>query len=47
MRVGQNKEAAMPVSHLEHFLIQCADIEATAAWYVRVLGLRDGDHPDF
>ena len=37
----------MPVSHLEHFLIQCADIEATAAWYVRVLGLRDGQHPDF
>ncbi len=37
----------MPVSHLEHFLIQCADIEATAAWYVRVLGLRDGEHPDF
>ena len=37
----------MPVSHLEHFLIQCADIEATASWYVRVLGLRDGDHPDF
>lgn len=37
----------MPVSHLEHFLIQCADIEATAAWYVRVLGLRDGYHPDF
>ncbi|MBV8537086.1 MAG: hypothetical protein JO128_15915, partial [Alphaproteobacteria bacterium] len=37
----------MPVGHLEHFLIQCADIEATAAWYVRVLGLRDGAHPDF
>lgn len=37
----------MPVSHLEHFLIQSADIEATAAWYVRVLGLRDGFHPDF
>jgi catechol 2,3-dioxygenase-like lactoylglutathione lyase family enzyme len=37
----------MPVSHLEHFLIQCADIEETAAWYVKVLGLSDGFHPDF
>jgi catechol 2,3-dioxygenase-like lactoylglutathione lyase family enzyme len=37
----------MPIHHLEHFLLQCADIEATAAWYVRVLGLRDGEHPDF
>jgi catechol 2,3-dioxygenase-like lactoylglutathione lyase family enzyme len=37
----------MPIHHLEHFLLQCADIEATADWYVRVLGLRDGDHPDF
>ncbi len=37
----------MPIHHLEHFLLQCADIEATAAWYVRVLGLRDGAHPDF
>jgi catechol 2,3-dioxygenase-like lactoylglutathione lyase family enzyme len=37
----------MPLHYLEHFLLQCADIEATAAWYVRVLGLRDGEHPDF
>src|SRR5882757_10077699 len=37
----------MPIHYLEHFLLQCADIEATAAWYVRVLGLRDGEHPDF
>jgi catechol 2,3-dioxygenase-like lactoylglutathione lyase family enzyme len=37
----------MPIHYLEHFLLQCADIEATAEWYVRVLGLRDGEHPDF
>ena len=37
----------MPLSHLEHFLIQSADLEATKEWYVRVLGLSDGPHPDF
>ena len=37
----------MPLSHLEHFLIQAEDLEATRDWYVRVLGLRDGPHPDF
>ena len=37
----------MPLSHLEHFLIQSADLEGTKDWYVRVLGLRDGPHPDF
>jgi catechol 2,3-dioxygenase-like lactoylglutathione lyase family enzyme len=37
----------MPLSHLEHFLIQTADIEQTRDWYVRVLGMRDGWHPDF
>ncbi len=37
----------MPLSHLEHFLIQSADIEATKDWYVRVLGLSEGPHPDF
>ncbi len=37
----------MPVSHLEHFLIQTADIEATRDWYVDVLGFREGPHPDF
>ena len=37
----------MPLHHLEHFLIQCADIEATKNWYVQVLGLREGPHPDF
>jgi catechol 2,3-dioxygenase-like lactoylglutathione lyase family enzyme len=37
----------MPLSHLEHYLIQAADIEATKDWYVRVLGMRAGPHPDF
>lgn len=37
----------MPLSHLEHFLIQVADIEATCAWYERVLGLSRGYTPDF
>jgi len=37
----------MPLSHLEHYLIQVADLEATKNWYVEVLGMRDGPHPDF
>ena len=37
----------MPVQHLEHFLIQTSDIAATRDWYVRVLGFREGEHPDF
>lgn len=37
----------MPLHHLEHFLIQTADLEATRNWYVDVLGLREGPHPDF
>lgn len=37
----------MPLSHLEHFLIQTADIQATRDWYVDVLGFREGPHPDF
>jgi catechol 2,3-dioxygenase-like lactoylglutathione lyase family enzyme len=37
----------MPLSHLEHFLIQSADIEATKDWYVKVLGMRVGPSPDF
>jgi len=37
----------MPLNHLEHFLIQTADIEATRDWYVNVLGFREGPHPDF
>ncbi|HYC48869.1 MAG TPA: VOC family protein [Burkholderiales bacterium] len=37
----------MGLQHLEHFLIQCEDIAATRDWYVKVLGLADGPHPDF
>lgn len=37
----------MPVSHLEHFLLQTDDIERTCDWYVRVLGFRVGPSPDF
>ena len=37
----------MPLHHLEHFLIQTADIAATRDWYVKVLGMREGEHPDF
>lgn len=37
----------MPVTHLEHFLIQTADLEATRDWYVQTLGFREGPHPDF
>jgi len=37
----------VPLTHLEHFLIQTADLAGTRDWYVRVLGMRDGWHPDF
>jgi catechol 2,3-dioxygenase-like lactoylglutathione lyase family enzyme len=37
----------MPLSHLEHYLIQTADLEGTRDWYVEVLGMRVGPHPDF
>ena len=37
----------MPLHHLEHFLIQTADMAATRDWYVEVLGLTEGAHPDF
>ena len=37
----------MPLSHLEHVLIQTADMEATRDFYTRVLGMRVGPSPDF
>jgi len=37
----------MPLEHLEHFLIQTPQLEATRDWYVEVLGMREGWHPDF
>ena len=37
----------MPLSHLEHFLIQTADLEGTKDWYCDVLGMTVGPSPDF
>jgi len=37
----------MPLSHIEHFLVQTESIEKTRDWYVRVLGFAEGRHPDF
>jgi catechol 2,3-dioxygenase-like lactoylglutathione lyase family enzyme len=37
----------MPLSHIEHFLLQTADMEKTRRWYVDVLGMRVGPNPDF
>ena len=37
----------MPLQHLQHFLIQTDDLEKTKDWYVDVLGMRVGPHPDF
>lgn len=37
----------MPITHLEHFLIQVADLEATCDWYEQVIGLKRGRTPDF
>ena len=37
----------MPLSHIEHFLIQTESIDNTRDWYVRVLGMQVGPNPDF
>jgi catechol 2,3-dioxygenase-like lactoylglutathione lyase family enzyme len=37
----------MALRHIEHVLIQTADLEATKDWYVKVLGLQVGYAPDF
>jgi catechol 2,3-dioxygenase-like lactoylglutathione lyase family enzyme len=37
----------MPLNHLQHFLIQTADMQKTRDWYVEVLGMREGYAPDF
>jgi catechol 2,3-dioxygenase-like lactoylglutathione lyase family enzyme len=37
----------MPLEYLEHFLIQTSQLQATRDWYVDVLGMREGWHPDF
>jgi catechol 2,3-dioxygenase-like lactoylglutathione lyase family enzyme len=35
----------MPLSHIEHILLQTDDIERTCDWYERVLGMRRGPQP--
>jgi catechol 2,3-dioxygenase-like lactoylglutathione lyase family enzyme len=37
----------MPLTKLDHFLIQTEDVEATANWYEHVLGMHRGPTPDF
>jgi len=37
----------MPLSHIEHFLLQTADMDKTREWYTKVLGMRVGPSPDF
>jgi catechol 2,3-dioxygenase-like lactoylglutathione lyase family enzyme len=37
----------MPLQHLQHFLVQTEDLEATKDWYVKILGLTVGPNPDF
>ena len=37
----------MPLTHLEHFLIQTEDLDRTVDWYTDVLGMEEGPHPDF
>jgi catechol 2,3-dioxygenase-like lactoylglutathione lyase family enzyme len=37
----------MPLGHLEHILIQTADMEATREFYTKVLGMHVGPSPDF
>ena len=37
----------MPLERLEHFLIQTTQLQATRDWYVDVLGMTEGWHPDF
>jgi catechol 2,3-dioxygenase-like lactoylglutathione lyase family enzyme len=37
----------MPLNHLEHVLIQTADMEGTRDFYTRVLGMHVGPSPDF
>ena len=37
----------MPLSHLEHFLVQTEDIERTRDWYCDALGMVAGPTPDF
>src|SRR6188474_3365407 len=44
---SRRRFAPSPLTHIEHFLLQTDDMEATREWYVRVLGMRVGPSPDF
>jgi catechol 2,3-dioxygenase-like lactoylglutathione lyase family enzyme len=37
----------MPLTKLDHYLVQTDDIEKTAAWYAEALGMERGFTPDF
>jgi catechol 2,3-dioxygenase-like lactoylglutathione lyase family enzyme len=37
----------MPLAYIDHYLIQTTDLPGTRDWYVEVLGMREGPHPDF
>ncbi len=37
----------MPIDQLQHINTRSADVQATRDFYVRVLGLREGDRPPF
>ena len=37
----------MPLTKLDHFLVQTEDIDRTADWYEKVLGMHRGHTPDF
>jgi len=37
----------MGLVNIDHYLIQTTDLAATRDWYIRVLGMTEGPHPDF
>jgi catechol 2,3-dioxygenase-like lactoylglutathione lyase family enzyme len=37
----------MALERIDHYLLQTTDLAATRDWYVKVLGMREGPHPDF
>jgi catechol 2,3-dioxygenase-like lactoylglutathione lyase family enzyme len=37
----------MPLTYMQHFLVQAEDVEKTRDWYIDVLGMRVGYTPDF
>lgn len=37
----------MPLTKIDHYLVQTDDIEKTADWYEKALGLERGSTPDF